>query len=363
MKPYINQAYFEPNVVEKLFKKIPEKNFLVDVNNLLAKETLDTLSPDQILLLGDKYQIKDASKKYKSELLKMITLFLIEHLGNWGSDVNDYKSAKKLQNILGIPENDFYKEYVALASRIMVDQVLEILTNSKKFQIQEITQIEKLRQTLEIPVDNANHIIEEVKKKIVQDCMDNMISDKKVSPLEMESFELLCKDIDVTVKMDDKTRVELEKYKRLWIIDEGDLPLYESDIILQKNELCHYRVNAKLFENRKITKRVSYAGNTFRLKIAKGWYYRVGDVGVARQTEDIMSLIDEGVLYITNKRILFNGSKNNKAIRYNQIIDLNPYSDGVEIVKETGKSPTFQIDNQDGDALTATIARIIRDNQ
>ena len=49
-------------------------------------------------------------------------------------------------------------------------------------------------------------------------------------------------------------------------------------------------------------------------------------------------LIDTGTLYITNKRIIFTGSRNNKTISLSSILSLTPYTDGVEIEK-FGKSP------------------------
>ena len=73
-----------------------------------------------------------------------------------------------------------------------------------------------------------------------------MISDSRVSPKEMETYEKLCKDLSVVVSIDDNSRKALEKFKRLWNIDNGILPAYEPDVILQKNELCHYKANAKL---------------------------------------------------------------------------------------------------------------------
>ena len=40
MKPFTNKEYIQPKGLEKLFKKIPQKNFLIDLNNLLTKEKL-----------------------------------------------------------------------------------------------------------------------------------------------------------------------------------------------------------------------------------------------------------------------------------------------------------------------------------
>ena len=52
----------------KNWDRIPTENFLVEVNNLLANNSLDEISAGQIQQLADKYKLKDASKKFKNEL-------------------------------------------------------------------------------------------------------------------------------------------------------------------------------------------------------------------------------------------------------------------------------------------------------
>ena len=363
MKPFITKSYIEPKGIEKLLKKIPEENYLVDVNNLLADKSLDEISAGQIRYLTEKYKLKDAPQKFKNELMQMLKDFLIQHLGVPGDEYNDFGSAKKLQNILGISDADFGKEYKLQATDIFKKKVSQTLNRTKQYQDEEVAQFKQLRKQLELPDELAGQINSEIRNSIVQNYITGMISDYRVSPEEVKTYEKLCKDLSVSVSMDDNSRKTLEKYKKLWNIENGDLPVCKTEIILQKGELCHFKTNVQLYENRKVTTGVNYAGPTYRLKITKGLYYRAGSISAARKSQDVMTLIDSGVLYITNKRILFNGNKGNKPIRYNQIVDLTPYSDGVEIVKETGKPHTFIMDYPDGESLTATIARIIKDNQ
>jgi hypothetical protein len=118
-----------------------------------------------------------------------------------------------------------------------------------------------------------------------------------------------------------------------------------------------------LFELRTKTEGYKYRGPAVRLRITKSLYYRTGDIKTTRETKDVITLIDSGDLYVTNKRILFNGGKGNKVIKYSQIIDLTPYTDGVKIVRDTGKEINFQLSEQDGEVLTATITRLIGDQQ
>lgn len=361
MKPFITKSFIEPKGIDKLLKKIPTENFLIEVNNLLANNSLDEISADQIQQLADKYKLKDASQRFKSELLQMLKDFLIQHLGIWGDEYKDFSPVQKLQNILGISDGDFNNEYKPLAIEMFKKQVVKTLNRTKKYQDEEIKEFEQLTRQLNLTTGEADQVVNEVRKNIIEEYSEKMIADFRVSPEETETLERLCKGLDVTI--DSRSREQLKEFQLLWNIDNGELPVYEPDIFLHKNEFCHYKANVDLYENRKVAAGVKYAGPTYRLKIAKGFYYRLGNINTQRVSKDVMTLIDSGVLHVTNKRIIFNGSKQNKTIRYNQIVDLHPYSDGVEIVKETGKPTTFLLKISDGVALSATIARFIRDSQ
>lgn len=358
MKPFITKSLVEPKGIDKLLKRIPTENFLIEVNNLLANNSLDELSAGQIQYLADKYQLKDAPKKFKTELMQMLKDFLTQHLGVWGDEYNDFSSVQKLQNILGISESDFDKEYKPLVIEMFKKHVVKTLNWAKKYQDEEIKAFEQLANQLNLTSGEVEQVVNEVRKNIVEEFSAKMVADLRVSPEETETFERLCKDLDVTIERE--SREALEKLQLLWNIESGELPVYEPNIILQKNELCHYKADVSLYQNRKVAERVRYGGPTYRLRIAKGFSYRLGNISTQRVSKDVMTLIDTGTLYITNKRIIFNGNKGTKTIRYNQIIDLHPYSDGVEIVKETGKPLTFMLNNSDGVALAATINRIIQ---
>jgi len=358
MKPFIIKSLVEPKGIDKLLKRIPTENFLVEVNNLLANKSLDEISAGQIQQLADKYQLKDAQKKFKTELMQMLKDFLTQHLGVWGDEYNDFSSVQKLQNILGVSEGDLDKEYKPLAIEMFTKQVVKTLNRTKKYQDDETKEFEQLAKQLNLKKGEAEQVVNDVRKAIIEKFSAKMVADLRVSPEETEEFERLCKDLDVTI--DRESREQLKKFQLLWNIESGDLPVYEPSIILQKNELCHYKADVSLYENRKVATGVKYAGPTYRLKIAKGFYYRLGDIQTQRASKDVMTLIDSGTLHVTNKRIVFNGSKGTKTIKYSQIIDLHPYSDGIEIVKETGKPPTFILNNSDGVALSATINRIVQ---
>jgi hypothetical protein len=97
-----------------------------------------------------------------------------------------------------------------------------------------------------------------------------------------------------------------------------------------------------LYEERKVTKSVSYRGPTLRLKIFPGVYYCAGNFHVGRKTENEFVKIDTGFLYVTSERLIFTGSISNKTIKYSKITNFRfEHDEGIEIVKDSGNSQYF----------------------
>lgn len=362
MQPFREKPRIEPNVIEKMMKKIPQKNFLVDLNNYLANSNFDQLSHDQVIEFEKKYGVKDSVHKYNTEMIEIFRDFLNFNLGNESMPNNDRSSANIFQNFLGFSDEGFKQIYMPIAKEKFKIKIQKIIQETLNVGREEEKLIEEYRTLFGIDEEIRDEIKFEVTNSLVKDYYDKMIADERVSPDEIAYAEQLAKNLNVSVNMSEESKSTLERFKKLWIIENGDLPIITPEIMLPKNEVCYLKSSVNLYENRKVTKRVGYAGPTARVKIMKGVYFRAGNVGVTRQTEDTLTNIDSGNLYITNKKILFKGNIVNKTYRYNQIIDIIPYSDGLELVKDTGKSPTFISLDESGEIIASTIARVMKDN-
>lgn len=73
----------------------------------------------------------------------------------------------------------------------------------------------------------------------------------------------------------------------------------------------------------------------------KGLSWRYGSVSLNRVTSEEFRQVDSGVLYITNKRLIFNGALKNVNIPFKKIIHFTVYQDGIRIEKETGRDQNF----------------------
>lgn len=310
----------------------------------------------------EKYELKNFHDKFHNELNLIFKDFLNANLGKEESTENDYKASKKMQELLNLSETDFNEIYEPQAISVFENTMKETILKSQKYDEDEENKSDYLKESLGINPDKASEITGKIRTKIVTAFYNEIIEDIRISPDEIEQADKLCNALHIIPKFSGENKKGFEKLKRLWVIENGEMPVIEPDIILPKNEVCYLQCEAALHENRKVTKSVGYAGPTFRVKIMKGVYYRAGNLGVSRHTEDELTKIDEGILHVTNKRILFVGSKQNKTYRYNQIIDLNPFNDGVQLVKDSGKSPFFSPAEEEPEILLGIIARVIKES-
>jgi hypothetical protein len=140
----------------------------------------------------------------------------------------------------------------------------------------------------------------------------------------------------------------------MWNIDHGIFRDLNSDFLLKDGEKCIYKnQRCELFETKKVTKRINYAGPRARIKIAKGISYNLGSFGVSSSSSNEEASIGIGPINITNKRLLFKSDIKSISISLDSIISIEPYKDAITVSKSSGKPLTFSV--KDGERLYRSI--------
>ena len=123
----------------------------------------------------------------------------------------------------------------------------------------------------------------------------------------------------------------------------GNLPFK----LMKSEELIAVMKNVKLSEQRVHTE---YKGKSsgLSIKIAKGVYYRTSGFKGKPIKNLSMDYIDVGLLALTTKHIYFASKIKNFRIRYDRIVAVKPYSDGVGIQKDGVSSKPMIFSNIDG---------------
>lgn len=133
------------------------------------------------------------------------------------------------------------------------------------------------------------------------------------------------------------------------------LPSIDSGIPLQKGEVCYWKGDCSWKELRSRTTRVNYHGPTVSVPIMKGVRYRVGSMAVGGEREQSLEHIDAGMLFITSKRLFFDGAAKNTTITYKSMVRVGVFPGGFEAEKQTGRSPYLflQADQHRGSAIAS----------
>jgi TM2 domain-containing membrane protein YozV len=226
------------------------------------------------------------------------------------------------------------------ANQIIYEKVgsfLYDLLKKNKFEIKE--KIETfLNDNLYLDRDVFNEMYAKTQfSLLVEDCLsDESLDPNEINLLHSKAIELNI----VEYKSEDKIRKDYRYYIRNWEFDNGIINPIESDFILNSNESCLFSCDAEVFEYKDVISRISHAGPSVRIKLMKGLSYNMGSSSVKINKDTVKLSKGIGKLNITTKRILFKANQKVSNVLISQIVDLEPFTDGILIYKSSG-NPIF----------------------
>lgn len=359
MKIFREKELLKPNLFHRIFGKKQKENALIEINNLLAEnqDKIRNISLDKILGIAEKYNVDVKNQNHQTRL-DLFSSYLNYCLIDKKIEDNEIAELEHLKQILFLSENDTKELLKRESEEIYTNQVKDAIKAGQLDQLKK-ENLEKLQADLIIRDNIAQSIYQKVANEIFEKFINDKISDKRLSPDEEKELFLIAKNLGINSESTDNKLVTLDKYRIFWQIENGDLPTLMPDIVLQKYEALHFKTYTNWLEERKVTKRINYGGPVARIKIAKGFYYRVGSIDLQRVSEDVWQTIDKGTVYLTNKRLIFMGNRGNKTISINKILDFKPYKNGVSLQKDSGKSPFLEFE-KNIDLFSMILNRLMR---
>jgi hypothetical protein len=216
--------------------------------------------------------------------------------------------------------------------------------------------------------------------KVDEDTLKRMAAmlDLKVSDMEdvvkdrfLEEFNLIKKRVARTWHLTDEDLLEIESLKRkygvqLKLEDEVGLcrriyllevkgerpqPIVTS-LDLGRGEEAYFSISTIWHQTRSRTR--SYSGASFSIPTGiKGVRFRFGQY-VPNRVEEITPL-SSGTLYVTSKRVLFDGEHRNCNFPFEKILRVGVYTDCVKIEKATGKDDYFTMDLRSARYIAALV--------
>jgi len=359
----MNEAIFriaplqKQSFLQRLFKQGLDDNAVISLNNLFASKAIFEIREQDIAAIEADYKV-NLNQQYDLNLQEFYAVYLGYCLRKKDITPDEQKNLQHLKTILQLPENSVTELHTRLGKDIFKTAFENAIADGRLTQQKE-DDLDGLAQRIGIPDTVSSQISENVRKTYISNYVGSIISDERYSPDEEKELSEIARSLKVDLSFDKDLRWKLDKLKVYWQIENLPLPVISPGIILQKTETCHMQINnVGWHELRVVTQRVGYTGYSSSIKIAKGFYLRTGSYRPRSYKTEQMKLIDSGTLYLTNKRIIFAGRLKNSNIRLEKIIGFSPYSDGVEVQKDTGKSPLLTIQNN-ADIFCIMLGRLL----
>lgn len=349
----------KPSLLQRLFRQQPDENAIIEVNNLLASMPLMSIKRTDITNISTRYNL-NLNKIFKKNVYEFYAVYLKACLQDNTISDEEAQQLDHLASILGLTEKDREVIQENVAGPIFQNAVESAVANGR-LSDSDWEYFDTLQQQIRLPDTLADTISANVREKYFRSFMDTIVSSERLSPKDDQELEAIKKSLQITVSLDSQSIANLNKFRTYWEIENGQISPIPVDINLQRNEACYFSSPIDWYEQRTITQRVDYGGPVARLKIMKGVYFRVGSVSARKVTSEEWRHIDSGTLYLTNKRILFMGSKKNTNIRLDKVLSFIPYTNGIEINKEIGRSP-FLAFNSNVDIVSLMISRFLKEN-
>ncbi|AFD00732.1 hypothetical protein Mtc_1992 [Methanocella conradii HZ254] len=336
--PFAVKPLKQPGLIDRILGGQPIENALIEINNLLATaDNIKNVNDEQLERIFQKYKVKNPHR-FDKDFNEIYRTYLTYCLSDKKMGEDEVAALQRLKSLFALNDNNAQNIFRSVAEatyKESLDQVLmdgHISDSEKEF-------LDRLQNELKLPDEFIKNIYAAKAGGLLQKRFDEAMSDARISPEEDRELEALAKNLHVVPNFDEKTRALLNKYRLLWLIDNGDIPEIPVSINLQRNEKCYFTCNVDWYETRAVRYRVNYGGPTMSVKIAPGVRWRMGSLGVRTMSNQELTRIDTGTMYLTNKRLIFMGTMKNTTIALTKILDFKPYKNGVDIRKENGKSP------------------------
>lgn len=115
------------------------------------------------------------------------------------------------------------------------------------------------------------------------------------------------------------------------------LEAIRAPVSLRHGEVCYFWTTCDLVQLRRTRGAVAYHGLVARIKIADGVHYRAALLSGGIQLQEEFRVVDSGEVLITNKRVIYRGSKRNSSVTLDKALSIHCFEGGtLRIEKEKG---------------------------
>jgi hypothetical protein len=302
-----NRPLIRRSLFQRLFRQEPEENAIIELNNLLASRKIAAITVDDIRSIEGKYGL-NLGKEFQLNLEEFYVVYLNSCI------VKDFQLSESgrsdlqhLEKIFGL-SNTGVSDLVRRLGLDLYKSCYNKMLRQRKFSRE--TALQRLVESLSLPGDIVAKLRTEGFSHFAQEYVQNIIIRNRYSPDEEAFLDGLSRQAHVSFKFPKDVALKLNRARLLWGLEHLDLVAVEVNARLQKQEHCYFQSsNVQWYEYRSVR-------------------------GVREPR-----LLYSGDIFLTNKRVLFQGLEKNTIIKLSSITGVFDHINCLEIRKDSGRSP------------------------
>jgi hypothetical protein len=340
--PFPRPATTAPGVWDRMIGRLSEGDALGKLWDLLATSDLPSgvVSPADLTALDEACGCK-VRRRYSAEMLKWYRAYVDMYLADEIYSPDEVASLQRIALALGIDLQeattaantavaDFYASRMKL--ELAVDRPLA--ETAKK--------IDALATRVALAPEILALAREGVARTHIASLLQNFERGEPMSPDEVAGLTETAAILRYPVGPDTAEGRLMAACTQRWELLHEPLPVLSGvPILLQRDEVCHWAGPVEYLQMKKVVVRRSYGGAGFSIPIIRGISYRFGNYDVNRESENQMTKIDDGTVYITSKRIVFDGQLKNLTIPFTKVISVSCFKNAFGLDLASSGDPCF----------------------
>lgn len=301
------------------------------LETLLASRSPEEIRPREAELIYEQQGLSESERR--SLARRMWRKALKACLEDQVVTEEEAKYLLALRRVLDIGEHDVMALETELINPMYRRLVAEALADGQ-ISLEERRRLDDMARNLRIGRALATRMERSAGKDAFEGLLHSVMADRVLTPEERERITTMAEQFGV--KVNESTQVSLNRaFLRWYITSQPDLPALEVPISLDSGEQCH------LF--------CSVAWQEMRKERQGGF------------STDVLKTIDVGTIYVTNRRLLFDGSAKNTSIKYSSLVSVALHKDCVAFDRSSGRTVYLNpMDDELADLLGLFILRMQR---
>jgi len=356
MAVFIKKPVQKRSAMQKLLKKQIPENLIIEINNLLADKPILEVSHSDFKAICQKFDAVTIAKSQR-RFMGYYHLYLQECLEDKKLTDQEIAELARLRLLLGLSDRVIKEIHSSVIDRLFSKEVGRSYSDGNMNDEEQIF-LNQLSQNLLLSKDRTDEIIAKQARIRIDEKLDEIMEDGRITPEEEEDFMALVKNLGLKPDIGLQTQEIYEKYKIYWQLENEALPLVTTDINLRDAETACFTAPGKWYESNISTRVKNFNPLSGQLKLPGEESWHTGYPGEVEDPDENWGFIDTGKMILTNFHLVFIGINGRKSIDLKDVTNFVPYSDGMRIERDNGVSVILEL-LQKADYLSVLINRVI----